>query len=324
MLGAVSASRCFTLLCAFAPEPVGLRRAAVPRRAGPRRRACRRRSRWSPSTPAAAGAAAATTMMMTGYHVGAVLTAAARHPRHPAARLAWMFVVGALPALVLVPLMWRYLPESAAFLRVRAGLADRRADAAPRPPTTQPVGTLFHHGLGRVDDRVLDHVVHGPAAGLRPEHVAAADHAAAGYELGAALALLLVLNVGAVIGLLFAGRVADRIGNRRSDHRLVRRRRAVPRPAQHQAAGHRRLRQRAARRRLRVQRPGAGLRLRRPRLPGRGPRRPRSAPRAASGGSARSPARSSAARCSLRAWPTRGASTSSPSSRRSAPCPSPW
>jgi MFS transporter, AAHS family, benzoate transport protein len=38
----------------------------------------------------------------------------------------------------------------------------------------------------------------------------------AGYQLGAALALLLVLNVGAVLGLLFAGRVSDRIGNRRS------------------------------------------------------------------------------------------------------------
>jgi MFS family permease len=34
--------------------------------------------------------------------------------------------------------------------------------------------------------------------------------------LGAALALLLVLNIGAVVGLLVAGRVADRIGTRRS------------------------------------------------------------------------------------------------------------
>jgi MFS family permease len=36
----------------------------------------------------------------------------------------------------------------------------------------------------------------------------------AGYQLGAALALLLVLNVGAVVGMLIAGRVADRIGVR--------------------------------------------------------------------------------------------------------------
>ena len=36
----------------------------------------------------------------------------------------------------------------------------------------------------------------------------------AGYDLGAALAFLLVLNVGAVVGLLVAGRVADRVGAR--------------------------------------------------------------------------------------------------------------
>jgi MFS transporter, AAHS family, benzoate transport protein len=36
----------------------------------------------------------------------------------------------------------------------------------------------------------------------------------ADYELGAALAFLLVLNVGAIVGLLIAGTVADRIGAR--------------------------------------------------------------------------------------------------------------
>ena len=76
---------------------------------------------------------AATTTMMTGYHVGAVLTALLgilvieRFGWH------WMFVIGALPALVLVPLMWRYLPESTAFLRARAGLADRPRADPPRP-----------------------------------------------------------------------------------------------------------------------------------------------------------------------------------------------
>jgi AAHS family benzoate transporter-like MFS transporter len=57
----------------------------------------------------------------------------------------------------------------------------------------------------------------------------------AGYELGAALALLLVLNVGAVIGLLVAGTVADRIGSRRSRSELVRRGGPVPCDAQCQA-----------------------------------------------------------------------------------------
>ena len=146
---------------------------------------------------------------------------------------------------------------------------------------------------------------------------------AAGYELGAALALLLVLNVGAVLGLLVAGSVADRIGNRRSTVAWF---------------------------------AGAALflALLSIRLPGIGvyvsvllagmfvfsaqvlvyayishvyPAAARATAvggAAGSGGSAPSPARSSAAGCSRPAWPTRGASTSLPSSPPSEPCPSPW
>src|SRR5574340_1243905 len=58
------------------------------------------------------GGGSASTTMMTGYHVGAVVTAAlAIVVIEP---LGWraMFWIGALPALVLVPLMYRYLPES--------------------------------------------------------------------------------------------------------------------------------------------------------------------------------------------------------------------
>jgi AAHS family benzoate transporter-like MFS transporter len=162
----------------------------------------------------------ATTNMMTGYHVGAVLTALLgilvieRFGWH------WMFVIGALPAVVLVPLMWRFLPESTAFLRARAGLMDRpRADATQQATprgSGNPIGTLFHHGLGRstvafwITSFMGLLLVYGLNTWL-PQIMKSA-----GYELGAALALLLVLNAGGVLGLLVAGRVADRIGNRRS------------------------------------------------------------------------------------------------------------
>ena len=155
----------------------------------------------------------ATTNMMTGYHVGAVLTALLGIVIIEPLGWHWMFVVGALPALVLVPIMWRFLPESAAFLRSRAGGATPTA-AAPAP--RNPVATLFQHGLGRstiafwVTSFMGLLLVYGLNTWL-PQIMKTA-----GYELGAALALLLVLNVGAVVGLLFAGRVADRIGNRRS------------------------------------------------------------------------------------------------------------
>jgi AAHS family benzoate transporter-like MFS transporter len=157
----------------------------------------------------------ATTNMMTGYHVGAVLTALLGIIIVEPFGWHWMFVVGALPALVLVPLMWRYLPESAAFLRVRAGLADRPA-AHGAPARKNPVSTLFHHGLGRstiafwVTSFMGLLLVYGLNTWL-PQIMKSA-----GYQLGAALALLLVLNAGGVAGLLVAGRVSDRIGNRRS------------------------------------------------------------------------------------------------------------
>jgi MFS transporter, AAHS family, benzoate transport protein len=158
----------------------------------------------------------ATTTMMTGYHVGAVVTALLGIVIIERFGWHWMFVIGALPALVLVPLMLRYLPESTAFLQARA---DRRRPAEPGSAPaarTSPVAALFHHGLARstiafwISTFMGLLLVYGLNTWL-PEIMKQA-----GYQLGAALALLLVLNVGAVLGLLFAGRVSDRIGNRRS------------------------------------------------------------------------------------------------------------
>jgi AAHS family benzoate transporter-like MFS transporter len=54
----------------------------------------------------------ATTTMMTGYHVGAVLTALLGILVIDTCGWQWMFVIGSLPALILVPLMIMFLPES--------------------------------------------------------------------------------------------------------------------------------------------------------------------------------------------------------------------
>jgi AAHS family benzoate transporter-like MFS transporter len=155
----------------------------------------------------------ATTTLMTGYHVGAVLTAMLAIVVIPTWGWRAMFVIGALPAIVLVPLMARSLPESNDFLRARrasVAAASAPAGAAGR----NAIATLFHHGFARstvafwVTSFTGLLLVYGLNTWL-PQIMRAA-----GYELGAALALLLVLNVGAVIGLLVAGRVSDRIGNR--------------------------------------------------------------------------------------------------------------
>ncbi|KZB85124.1 MFS transporter [Amycolatopsis regifaucium] len=149
----------------------------------------------------------ATTTVMTGYHVGAVLTALLGiwliQP------LGWraMFVAGALPALVLVPLMFKYLPESESFERARE---------TQEKSAVEVVGGLFRGGLLRatiafwVTSFMGLLLVYGLNTWL-PEIMRQA-----GYPLGAALGLLLTLNLGGVAGLLVAGRVADKVGVRPS------------------------------------------------------------------------------------------------------------
>jgi AAHS family benzoate transporter-like MFS transporter len=149
----------------------------------------------------------ATTTVMTGYHVGAVLTALLGIWLIP--QLGWraMFVAGALPALVLVPLMIKYLPESESFERVRETQEKSAAEV---------VGGLFRGGYLRatiafwVTSFMGLLLVYGLNTWL-PEIMRQA-----GYPLGAALGLLLTLNLGGIAGLLVAGRVADRVGVRPS------------------------------------------------------------------------------------------------------------
>jgi MFS family permease len=151
-------------------------------------------------------AGSATTTVMTGYHVGAVLTALLGIVL--ISPLGWraMFVAGAVPALVVIPLMLKFLPESESFQRVRE--TERTAGHA--------VAGLFRGGLLRatiafwVTSFMGLLLVYGLNTWL-PEIMRQA-----GYPLGAALSLLLTLNVGGIVGLLVAGRVADRVGIRPS------------------------------------------------------------------------------------------------------------
>lgn len=192
-----------TLACAFAPGPVAfgvLRFLAGLGLGGVLPVALALVNEYA--APGRAGSA--TTTLMTGYHVGAVATALLGIVVIPAWGWQAMFVIGAVPAVVLVPLLVRLLPAE--------------ADARPEQPAgstpANPVTSLFRDGYLRatiafwVTSFMGLLLVYGLNTWL-PEIMRAA-----GYELGAALALLLVLNVGAVLGLLVAGRVADRVGVR--------------------------------------------------------------------------------------------------------------
>ncbi|MCU1660021.1 MAG: major facilitator superfamily 1 [Pseudonocardia sp.] len=211
MLLTVAAFSLLTLLCAFAPNPwifgllrflAGLGLGGVLPVALALVNEYAREGR----------SGSATTTLMTGYHVGAVVTALLGIVVIPAFGWRPMFVLGALPALVLVPLLLRYLPESTSFLRERA----LGATPGSTRPQRNPVTILFRGGYLRatlafwVTSFMGLLLVYGLNTWL-PEIMRSA-----GYALGAALALLLVLNLGAVLGLLVAGQVANRFGTRRS------------------------------------------------------------------------------------------------------------
>ncbi|QCQ92018.1 MFS transporter [Rhodococcus sp. SGAir0479] len=175
------------------------------------------------------GGGSASTMLMTGYHVGAVATAALALVLIDPFGWHSMFVVGALPALVLVPLMIRYLPESPSYLlsRGRRDEAERIAaqyglilepevattdGVAPAP--AQPARQLFAPKFLRNSIAIWVASFMGLLLVYGLNTWLPTIMREAGYELGAALTLLLVLNAGAVVGLLIAGGVADRIGPR--------------------------------------------------------------------------------------------------------------
>lgn len=161
------------------------------------------------------------TFMMTGYHVGGVLTALLAIPILPSLGWRAMFVIGALPALVLVPLMFRNLQESPSFLVARGRRAEAEELAARHGIILQPEEV---RGV-----RAEESAAEGGRFGTLAFSVASfmglllvyglnqwlpTIMRDAGYALGAALAFLLVLNVGAVVGLLVAGPVADGYGSK--------------------------------------------------------------------------------------------------------------
>ncbi len=138
-----------------------------------------------------------------------------------------MFWIGALPVLVVAPLLWRYLPESAAFLlaKGRRGEAEqvaRRLDLAlvdvavvdtpePAVKNTNAVRTLA------APPYLLPMIVFSAAIFFCLLVLFGANSwlptlmIRSGYGVTSSLSFLLVLNLGAVVGALVAAPIGDRI-----------------------------------------------------------------------------------------------------------------
>ncbi|SDK36130.1 MFS transporter, AAHS family, benzoate transport protein [Cryobacterium psychrotolerans] len=179
----------------------------------------------------------ANALMFSGYSVGGVAAAVLAMSTLPALDFRWLYAIGALPLVTLLPIAYKYLPESIAFLANRRSPAEARA-------TADRFGLVY-----------ADIVTDAPAVDARAGASAAAVPArqsslkdlfsarwrrstilfaaanfcglllvyglntwlpqimrGAGFELGHALAFLLVLNLGAIVGSIGASWVADRIG----------------------------------------------------------------------------------------------------------------
>ncbi|MFT3690983.1 MFS transporter [Paenirhodobacter sp.] len=162
----------------------------------------------------------ASTSVMTGYHVGAVATALLGLVLLP--WLGWraMFLAGAIPGFVLAPLMLKYLPESPSFLLAKGRKAEAEAIAAqygltltaPAAAEHTSISALFRHPFLRNSLAIWVTSFMGLLLVYALNTWLPKLMVAAGYGLTGGLWLLLLLNAGAICGLLVAGRVGDRIG----------------------------------------------------------------------------------------------------------------
>ena len=168
-------------------------------------------------------------LMYSGFSFGGIFAALAGLALLPETDFRVMYAIGVLPLFLVVPVAWKFMPESILFLRAK-GRHTEAADLARRygivledlpaaPEVAQEdrlagIRTLFTRRyiaatlLFAAASFCGLLLVYGLNTWL-PQIMREA-----GYELGSSLAFLLVLNAGAIIGAIGVSRVADRMGSK--------------------------------------------------------------------------------------------------------------
>ncbi|WP_231445584.1 MFS transporter [Brevibacterium zhoupengii] len=153
----------------------------------------------------------ATTLTMTGYHAGAVaislLAVFYSHNWH------LLFIAGGVAGLVLVPLLWWKLPESQEFVDAQAAKAHPAEVSTTAAPKTGMAG-LFVGRFKLVTIGVWAASFMGLLLVYGLNTWLPKIMADAGYEVSDSLVMLFVLNLGAVVGLIIAGWLADKHGTK--------------------------------------------------------------------------------------------------------------
>ncbi|MFJ3900249.1 MFS transporter [Streptomyces sp. NPDC090025] len=157
----------------------------------------------------------ATGIMMSAYHAGGMTATGVGLGLAPAYGWRWAFAAGVVPALIAVPLLLRYLPESPTVLAARSagknGTAGAGAEGA-RGERLRAVAALVAPGR-RASTLLLWlasacglMLVYGLSTWL-PQLMRVS-----GYGLGSSVGFLMAVNAGGIVGMLLAGWVASRFG----------------------------------------------------------------------------------------------------------------
>lgn len=169
-------------------------------------------------------------IMFSGYSVGGIIAALLAIPLLPAFGWRLMFAIGLAPLVLILPLAYKFMPESVSFLmannrREEAEALARRYEIPLEQEASNPSSgeaSTWRDKLGAQFSRNYAvatslfwiacftglFLVYGLNTWLSQIMLEA------GFPLSSALSFLLVLNLGAILGTPLAGAAADRFGSK--------------------------------------------------------------------------------------------------------------